>query len=93
MSHARQLVDLYRQFYRASRYNSNSNPTSHDRRRQNRPDRRPTSLRSTGSDQCGTGQLADFMGRVERGQADGRLARGSNREVVRSDASLCGILC
>ena len=80
MSHARQLVDLYRQFYRASRYNSNSilRPMTVAAKTVLTAD--PRLFDRLDLINAVRGQLADFMGRVERGQADGRLARGSNRE-------------
>jgi CRISPR-associated protein Csc3 len=84
MSHARQLVDLYRQFYRArprsGRLNSNSilRPLAVAAEtiliaNQYFPDRQDLLA-------AVRGKLGDFMERVERGQADGVPARGSNRE-------------
>ncbi len=81
MSHARQLVDLYRQFYRASRYNSNSilrpmavaakTILTADPRLFDRPD----------LTRCGTGRTRLISWNVLReGKPMGRLARGSNRE-------------
>ena len=80
MSHARQLVDLYRQFYRASRYNSNSilrpiavaarTILNADPRLFDRPD----------LTDAVRGELAAFMDRAKTGRAEGRLAPGSTAE-------------
>lgn len=80
MGHARQLVDLYRQFYRASRYNSNSilrpiavaarTILNADLRLFDRPD----------LTDAVRGELAAFMDRAKTGRAEGRLAPGSTAE-------------
>jgi CRISPR-associated protein Csc3 len=80
MSHARQLVDPYRQFYRASRYNSNSilrpiavaarTILNADPRLFDRPD----------LTDAVRGELAAFMDRAKTGRAEGRLAPGSTAE-------------
>ncbi len=80
MGHARQLVDLYRQFYRASRYNSNSilrpiavaarTILNADLRLFDRPD----------LTDAVRGQLAAFMNRAKTDRAEGRLAPGSTAE-------------
>jgi CRISPR-associated protein Csc3 len=84
MSHARQLVDLYRQFYRArprsGRLNSNSilRPIAVAAKTILTADHHAFNQQDL--TYAVRGQLADFMERVEREQADGQLARGSNHE-------------
>jgi CRISPR-associated protein Csc3 len=92
MSHARMLVDLYRQFYRArprgGRLNSNSilRPISVAAKTILTADQRLFGRQDLID--AVRGQLADFMERVERGQADGVPARGSTRES-RGEAMHC----
>ena len=83
MSHARQLVDLYRQFYRASRYNSNSilrpiavaarTILNADPRLFDRPD----------LTDAVRGELAAFMDRAKTGRAEGRLAQAARPKAER----------
>jgi CRISPR-associated protein Csc3 len=74
MSHARQLVDLYRQFYRASRYNSNSilRPMAIAARTILNAD--PRLFEREGLIEAVRGELAAFMERVRHNGADGRLS-------------------
>jgi CRISPR-associated protein Csc3 len=74
MSHARQLVDLYRQFYRATRYNSNSilRPMAVAAKTILTAD--PRLFGRDGLTEAVRGQLADFMERVRDNRADGRLS-------------------
>ncbi|MGH8071944.1 MAG: type I-D CRISPR-associated protein Cas10d/Csc3, partial [Candidatus Entotheonellia bacterium] len=72
MSHARQLVDLYRQFYRASRYNSNSilRPMAVAAKTILTAD--PRLFEREGLTEAVRGELAAFMERVRNNRADGR---------------------
>ena len=74
MSHARQLVDLYRQFYRASRYNSNSilRPMAIAAKTILNAD--PRLFEREGLTEAVRGELAAFMERVRNNRADGRLS-------------------
>ncbi|MCI0396691.1 MAG: type I-D CRISPR-associated protein Cas10d/Csc3 [Chloroflexi bacterium] len=81
MTHARQLTELYRQFYRHQRPNSNSilRPIAVVSRAILDADPRLFSGRE-GLSEAVRGALHAFMSRVESGTADGRLAVGSTRE-------------
>ncbi|MGE0683385.1 MAG: type I-D CRISPR-associated protein Cas10d/Csc3, partial [Candidatus Binatia bacterium] len=80
MSHARTLVDLYRQFYRARRSNSNSilRPLSVASKTILSADRRL--FDREGLTEAVHGELRAFMERVLTGSADGMFPPGSNRE-------------
>jgi CRISPR-associated protein Csc3 len=80
MSHAHTLVDLYRQFYRARRSNSNSilRPLSVAAKAILTADRRL--FDREGLIEAVRGELRAFMERVQTGSADGMFPPGSNRE-------------
>jgi CRISPR-associated protein Csc3 len=80
MSHARKLVDVYRQFYRARRLNSNSilRPLSVAARAVLSADRRL--FDREGLTEAVRGELRAFMERVQTGSADGIFPRGSARD-------------
>lgn len=81
MTHARQLTELYRQFYRHRRLNSNSilRPLTVASRAILDADPRLFPGRE-GLVEVVAGTLYAFMSRVESGSADGRLPAGSNQE-------------
>lgn len=81
MTHARQLTELYRQFYRARRSNSNSilRPIAIASRTILNADPRLFPGRE-GLVEAVVGALTAFMERVQDGSADGRLAIGSTHE-------------
>jgi CRISPR-associated protein Csc3 len=80
MSHARTLVDLYRQFYRARRSNSNSilRPLSVASKTILSADRRL--FDREGLSEAVRGELRAFMERVQTRSAEGMFPPGSNRE-------------
>lgn len=80
MSHARTLVNVYRQFYRARRPNSNSilRPLSVASKTILSADRRL--FDREGLTEAVRGELRAFMERVLAGSADGMFPPGSNRE-------------
>lgn len=80
MSHARTLTELYMQFYRAKRRNSNSilRPISIASQAILKAD--PRLFDAEGLIEAVRGELRDFMDRVQSNRADGRLAPGSNWE-------------
>lgn len=81
MSHARQLTELYRQFYRHKRRNSNSylRPITIASRAILNADPRLFGDRESLIEVV-YGEVHGFMDRVASGSADGRLATGSNHE-------------
>lgn len=81
MTHARQLTELYRRFYRARRSNSNSilRPIAIASRTILDADPRLFPGRE-GLIEAVVGALTAFMERVQDGSADGRLAIGSTHE-------------
>ena len=80
MSHARTFVDLYRQFYRARRQNSNNilRPLSVAANAILSADRRL--FDREGLVEVVRGELRAFLERVRTGGADGMLPPGSTRE-------------
>lgn len=81
MTHARHLTELYRSFYRAQKWNSNSilRPISVAARAILDADTRLFSGRD-GLAEVVLGELRTFMERVEKNKADGRLPAGVSRE-------------
>jgi CRISPR-associated protein Csc3 len=80
MSHARSLIDLYRQFYRSRRNNSNSilRPIAVASKAILTAD--PRIFDREGLTEAVRGELAAFMERVQSRRADGMLAPGSTHE-------------
>ncbi|MBV7337666.1 type I-D CRISPR-associated protein Cas10d/Csc3 [Chloroflexi bacterium TSY] len=81
MSHARRLTKLYRQFYRASKFNSNSvlRPLSVASKAILTADKRLFGDRESLTEAV-FGELTSFMERVQQNRADGRLPAGSDPE-------------
>jgi len=81
MSHARTLTELYRQFYRASKTNSNSvlRPISVASKAILTADKRLFADEESLTEVV-TGELNSFIDRVQQDRADGRLAAGSDHE-------------
>ena len=80
MSHARTLTELYMQFYRAKRRNSNSILRPISIASQAILEADPRLFDPEGLTEAVRGELRDFMDRVQSNRADGRLAPGSNWE-------------
>ena len=79
MSHARTLTELYRQFYRAGKMNSNSvlRPISVAASAILTADKRLFGDKESLTEVV-LGELSSFMERVQQDRADGRLAPGSD---------------